>query len=210
LNGDGTGVTGIPSGYDDLDRMTAGFQNSDLIIVGARPSVGKTAFGLNIGRNAAKITRKGIAIFSLEMSEKQLVNRMISAEMNIDAGRIRTGHLIGDDWEKLTMAVSALSDYPILIDDTPGITVSEIRAKCRKLKKDEDLGMILIDYLQLIESAHRNGANRQQEISEISRNLKHLAKELDVPIIAFSQLSRGVEQRQDKRPMMLTYGNRLH
>jgi replicative DNA helicase len=201
-NLDGSGVTGIPSGYDDLDRMTAGFQNSDFIVVGARPSVGKTAFALNIGRNAARIANKGVAIFSLEMSERQLGSRMISAEMNIDAGRIRTGHLACDDWEKLTMAVSLLSEYPIYIDDTPGITVPEIRAKCRKLKKDEGIGMILIDYLQLIEAAHRSGINRQQEISEITRSLKQLAKELDIPVIALSQLSRGVEQRQDKRPMM--------
>jgi replicative DNA helicase len=201
-NRDGTGVTGINSGYDDLDRITAGFQNSDFIVVGARPSVGKTAFALNVSRNAAKITKKTIAIFSLEMSEKQLVQRMISAECNIDAGRLRTGHLIGDDWEKLTLAIGALNEYPIFIDDTPGITVQEIRSKCRQLKKENDLGMIVIDYLQLMEAIFRTGNNRQQEISEISRTLKGLAKELDIPIIALSQLSRGVEQRQDKRPMM--------
>lgn len=201
-NRDGTGVTGIPSGYDDLDRITAGFQKTDLIIVGARPSVGKTAFALNVSRNAAKISRKTIAVFSLEMGEKQLVDRMISAEANIDAGRLRSGHLIGEDWEKITMAIGQLSEYPILIDDTPGITVQEIRSKCRQLKKDNDLGMIVIDYLQLIEAIFRTGINRQQEISEITRSLKKLAKELDIPIIALSQLSRGVEQRQDKRPML--------
>lgn len=201
-NRDGSGVTGISSGYDDLDKMTSGFQNSDFIVVGARPSVGKTAFALNVGRNGAKSSKKGVAIFSLEMSEKQLVNRMISAEMNLDAGKIRTGHLNVGDWDKLTMAIGALNELPIFIDDTPGITVSEIRQKCRKLKKDENLGMILIDYLQLIEAAHRAGINRQQEISEITRNLKKLAKELDIPVIALSQLSRGLEQRQDKRPTL--------
>lgn len=199
---DGTGVTGIPSGYDDLDRMTAGFQDGDLIIVGARPSMGKTAFALNISRNAAAESKKTIAVFSLEMSEKQLVNRMISAEANIDGNHIRSGHLVGDDWDKLAMAIGILDQFPILIDDTPGITTHEIRAKCRKLKKDNNLGMIVIDYLQLIEAITRTGINRQQEITEISRTLKKIARELEVPVIALSQLSRGVEQRQDKRPMM--------
>jgi replicative DNA helicase len=203
LNRDGTGVTGITSGYPDLDKMTAGFQKSDLIIVAARPSVGKTAFALNIARNAASDTKETIGVFSLEMSEKQLIGRMISSEGNTDASRLRSAHLVGEDWEKVAMAIGNISDYPIYIDDTPGITINEIRAKARKLKAEKGLGMIIIDYLQLIEVTNRSGSsNRQQEVSEISRTLKKIAKELDVPIIALSQLSRGVEQRQDKRPIL--------
>jgi len=196
------GTTGIPSGFTDLDRMTAGFQRSDLIIVAARPSVGKTAFALNIAQNVGVRARETVAIFSLEMSAAQLVQRMICAEANVDAQRMRTGHLEGDDWEKLTMAIGSLSEAQIFIDDTPGITVAEIRAKCRRLKKEKGLGMILIDYLQLISGRGKAGENRQQEVSEISRTLKQIARELEVPVIALSQLSRGVEQRQDKRPMM--------
>jgi len=196
------GTTGIPSGFVDLDRMTAGFQRSDLIIVAARPSVGKTAFALNIAQNVGVRARETVAIFSLEMSAAQLVQRMICAEANVDAQRMRTGHLEGDDWEKLTMAIGALSEAQIFIDDTPGITVADIRAKCRRLKKEKGLGMILIDYLQLIQGRGKAGENRQQEVSEISRTLKQIARELEVPVIALSQLSRGVEQRQDKRPMM--------
>ncbi|WP_028563595.1 replicative DNA helicase [Paenibacillus pinihumi] len=196
------GSTGIPSGFTDLDRMTSGFQRSDLIIVAARPSVGKTAFALNIAQNVGVRARETVAIFSLEMSAAQLVQRMICAESNVDATRMRTGHLEGDDWEKLTMAIGSLSEAEIFIDDTPGITVAEIRAKCRRLKKEKGLGMILIDYLQLIQGRGKAGENRQQEVSEISRTLKHIARELEVPVIALSQLSRGVEQRQDKRPMM--------
>lgn len=196
------GSTGIPSGFVDLDRMTAGFQRSDLIIVAARPSVGKTAFALNIAQNVGVRARETVAIFSLEMSAAQLVQRMICAEANVDATRMRTGTLEGDDWEKLTMAIGALSEAQIYIDDTPGITVADIRAKCRRLKKERGLGMILIDYLQLIQGRGKAGENRQQEVSEISRTLKQIARELEVPVIALSQLSRGVEQRQDKRPMM--------
>ena len=202
LYADKGGTTGIPSGFTDLDRMTAGFQRSDLIIVAARPSVGKTAFALNIAQNVGVRARETVAIFSLEMSAAQLVQRMICAEANVDAQRMRTGHLEGDDWEKLTMAIGSLSEAEIYIDDTPGITVAEIRAKCRRLKKEKGLGMILIDYLQLISGRGKAGENRQQEVSEISRTLKHIARELEVPVIALSQLSRGVEQRQDKRPMM--------
>ncbi|MBD2871796.1 replicative DNA helicase [Paenibacillus arenilitoris] len=198
----GGGPTGIPSGFTDLDRMTAGFQRSDLIIVAARPSVGKTAFALNIAQNVGVRARETVAIFSLEMSAAQLVQRMVCAEGNVDAQRMRTGHLEGDDWEKLTMAIGALSESEVYIDDTPGITVAEIRSKCRRLKKERGLGMILIDYLQLISGRGKAGENRQQEVSEISRTLKHIARELEVPVIALSQLSRGVEQRQDKRPMM--------
>lgn len=196
------GATGIPSGFRDLDKMTSGFQRNDLIIVAARPSVGKTAFALNIAQNVAVRAGETVAIFSLEMSAAQLVQRMLCAESNVDAGRMRTGYLEGDDWEKLTMAIGALSEAQVYIDDTPGITVSEIRAKCRRLKKEKGLGMILIDYLQLIQGRGKPGENRQQEVSEISRTLKQIARELEVPVIALSQLSRGVEQRQDKRPMM--------
>ncbi|HUC93619.1 MAG TPA: replicative DNA helicase [Paenibacillus sp.] len=196
------GTTGIPSGFQDLDKMTAGFQRSDLIIVAARPSVGKTAFALNIAQNVGVRAKETVAIFSLEMSAAQLVQRMICAESNVDAGRMRTGFLEGDDWEKLTMAIGSLSEASIYIDDTPGITVADIRAKCRRLKKEKGLGMILIDYLQLIQGRGKAGENRQQEVSEISRTLKQIARELEVPVIALSQLSRGVEQRQDKRPLM--------
>ena len=195
-------ITGIPTGFSDLDRMTAGFQRNDLIIVAARPSVGKTAFALNIAQNVATKTDENVAIFSLEMGAQQLVMRMLCAEGNIDAQRLRTGSLTADDWGKLTMAMGSLSNAGIYIDDTPGIRVGEIRSKCRRLKQEGGLGMILIDYLQLIQGNGRSGENRQQEVSEISRALKALARELEVPVIALSQLSRGVEQRQDKRPMM--------
>ncbi len=196
------GVTGIPSGFTDLDKMTSGFQPNDLIILAARPSVGKTAFALNVAQNVAVRASETVAIFSLEMSAAQLVQRMICAESNVDATRMRTGDLKGDDWEKLSMAIGSLSEAQIFIDDTPGITVADIRAKCRRLKKEKGLGMILIDYLQLIQGRGKAGENRQQEVSEISRTLKQIARELEVPVIALSQLSRGVEQRQDKRPMM--------
>jgi replicative DNA helicase len=195
-------VTGIPTGFSDLDHMTAGFQRNDLIIVAARPSVGKTAFALNIAQNVATKTDENVAIFSLEMGAEQLVMRMLCAEGNINAQNLRTGSLTDEDWRKLTMAMGSLSNSGIFIDDTPGIKVGEIRSKCRKLKQEHGLGMILIDYLQLIQGNGRSGENRQQEVSEISRALKGLARELEVPVIALSQLSRGVEQRQDKRPMM--------
>ncbi|MFC4558459.1 replicative DNA helicase [Virgibacillus kekensis] len=195
-------VTGIPTGFRDLDRITSGFQRNDLIIVAARPSVGKTAFALNIAQNVAINTDENVAIFSLEMGADQLVSRMLCAEGNIDAQRLRTGTLEADDWSKLTMAMGSLSNAGIYIDDSPGIRVSEIRSKCRRLKQEHGLGMILIDYLQLIQGSANSKENRQQEVSEISRSLKALARELNVPLIALSQLSRGVEQRQDKRPMM--------
>ncbi|MBA2872882.1 replicative DNA helicase [Anoxybacillus calidus] len=195
-------ITGIPTGFIELDRMTAGFQRSDLIIVAARPSVGKTAFALNIAQNVATKTNENVAIFSLEMSAQQLVMRMLCAEGNINAQNLRTGKLTPEDWGKLTMAMGSLSNAGIYIDDTPGIRISEIRAKCRRLKQESGLGMVLIDYLQLIQGSGRNRENRQQEVSEISRSLKALARELEVPVIALSQLSRSVEQRQDKRPMM--------
>ncbi|UKS25991.1 replicative DNA helicase [Paenibacillus sp. HWE-109] len=195
------GSTGIPSGFIDLDKMTSGFQRSDLVILAARPSVGKTAFALNVAQNVGVRAKETVAIFSLEMGAAQLVQRMICAEANVDANRMRTGYLEGDDWEKLTMAIGALSEANIYIDDSPSITVADIRAKCRRLQQEKGLGMILIDYLQLI-AGRGKGDNRQQEVSEISRTLKQIARELNVPVIALSQLSRGVEQRQDKRPMM--------
>jgi replicative DNA helicase len=195
-------ITGISTGFAELDRMTAGFQRNDLIIVGARPSVGKTAFALNIAANVATKTNENVAIFSLEMGAEQLVMRMLCSEGNIDAQRLRTGSLTDDDWGKLTMAMGSLSNSGIFIDDTPGVRISDIRSKCRRLQQEHGLGMILIDYLQLILGNGRSGENRQQEVSEISRSLKQLARELKIPVIALSQLSRGVEQRQDKRPMM--------
>ncbi|MFC5589984.1 replicative DNA helicase [Sporosarcina soli] len=195
-------ITGIPTGFRDLDKMTAGFQRNDLIILAARPSVGKTAFALNVAQNVATKTDENVAIFSLEMGADQLVMRMLCAEGNIDAQVLRTGALEAEDWRKLTMAMGSLSNAGIFIDDSSGIRVNEIRSKCRRLQQEHGLGMIIIDYLQLISGSGRAGENRQQEVSEISRSLKGLARELKVPVIALSQLSRGVEQRQDKRPMM--------
>lgn len=192
---------GVPSGFVDLDRMTSGFQDGDLIIVGARPSVGKTAFALNVAQNAAVEVENVIAIFSLEMSKKQLVNRMICAEGNVNASDFRSGYLIQDDWGRVTNAIGKLSERQIYIDDTPAITAMEILSKCRRLKKEKGLSMIIIDYLQLISGGGRS-ENRTQEVSDISRTLKRIARELGVPVIALSQLSRGVEQRQDKRPML--------
>jgi replicative DNA helicase len=196
-------ITGIPSGFHDLDKMTSGFQRSDLIIVAARPSVGKTAFALNIAQNVGVRAGETVAIFSLEMSATQLVQRIICAEGNIDASKMRSGRLdTEEDWHKLTMAMSTLAEANIFIDDSATITVADIRAKCRRLKVEKGLGLIVIDYLQLIQGRGKSGENRQQEVSEISRTLKAIARELEVPVIALSQLSRGVEQRQDKRPMM--------
>lgn len=195
-------VTGIPTGFTDLDRVTAGFQRNDLIIVAARPSVGKTAFALNIAQNVATKTSENVAIFSLEMGADQLVTRILCAEGNIDAQVMRTGSLQAEDWRKLTMAMGSLSNAGIFIDDSSGIRVNELRSKCRRLQQEHGLGMVIIDYLQLISGSGKPGENRQQEVSEISRSLKGLARELKIPVIALSQLSRGVEQRQDKRPMM--------
>lgn len=195
-------VTGIPTGFTDLDKITAGFQRNDLIIVAARPSVGKTAFALNVAQNVATKTSENVAIFSLEMGADQLVMRILCAEGNIDAQVMRTGSLEAEDWRKLTMAMGSLSSAGIFIDDSSGIRVNEIRSKCRRLQQEHGLGMVIIDYLQLISGSGKPGENRQQEVSEISRSLKGLARELEIPVIALSQLSRGVEQRQDKRPMM--------
>ncbi|WEG73343.1 replicative DNA helicase [Vagococcus intermedius] len=194
-------ITGLPTGYHALDKMTAGLQPEELIILAARPAVGKTAFALNIAQNVGTKTDKSVAIFSLEMGASSLVNRMLCAEGTIEASHLRTGQLNEEEWQNLIMAMGSLSKANIYIDDTPGIKITEIRAKCRKLAQEQgDLGLILIDYLQLIEGTGRE--NRQQEVSEISRQLKKLAKELKVPVIALSQLSRGVEQRQDKRPVL--------
>lgn len=194
-------ITGIPTGYPALDKMTAGLQEGELIILAARPAVGKTAFALNIAQNIGTKTDASVAIFSLEMDAESLVKRMLCAEGLIDAGHLKTGQLTDEEWGNLVVAMGSLSRASIFIDDTPGIKVSEIRARCRRLAQEKkDLGLILIDYLQLIEGTGRE--NRQQEVSEISRQLKKLAKELKVPVIALSQLSRGVEQRQDKRPVM--------
>lgn len=195
-------LTGVPTGYSELDRMTSGFQKSDLIIVAARPSVGKTAFALNIAQNVAVRSGLPVAIFSLEMSKDQLVQRMLCAEAYIDGHKLRNGTLDDEDWPKLSMGVSTLSNSPIYIDDSPGITVPEMRSKLRRLKLEHGLGFVCIDYLQLIHGRRSSGENRQQEISEISRSLKQLARELEVPVVALAQLSRSVEQRQDKRPMM--------
>ncbi|MNP03057.1 Replicative DNA helicase [compost metagenome] len=197
-------VTGLETGYSDLDGMLGGLQKTDLIIVAARPSVGKTAFALNIAQNVAIKSGEIVALFSLEMSDLQLVNRMISAEGNLEASKLKTGDMAEDDWTKMASAVGILGNTNIQLDATPGITAQEIRAKCRRLKKQKGLGLIVIDYLQLISSAKKGrvSENRQQEVSEISRILKQTAMELEVPVIALSQLSRGVEQRQDKRPMM--------
>ncbi|WP_240077875.1 replicative DNA helicase [Enterococcus gallinarum] len=194
-------ITGLPTGYAALDKMTAGLQKEELIILAARPAVGKTAFALNIAQNVATKTDRSVAIFSLEMGAESLVNRMLCAEGSIEASHLRTGQLSEEEWRNLIVAMGSLSNASIYIDDTPGIKISEIRARCRKLAQEKgNLGLILIDYLQLIEGTGRE--NRQQEVSEISRQLKKLAKELKVPVIALSQLSRGVEQRQDKRPVL--------
>lgn len=198
----GDEVTGIPSGFKDLDRMTSGWQDSDLVIVAARPSVGKTAFMLNVAEAASVKSKKNIAVISLEMSAEQLMQRMLSSQGNIDATRLRTGFMQPTDWDSLAMAIGTVSNTNLFIDDSPAQTVREIAAKCRRLHKQVGLDMILIDYLQLIAGRGKAGENRQQEVSDISRTLKQLARELDLPVIALSQLSRGVEQRQDKRPMM--------
>lgn len=201
LSQQGDEITGLPTGYHALDKMTAGLQSEELIILAARPAVGKTAFALNIAQNVGTKTDESVAIFSLEMSAESLVNRMLCSEGSIDASHLKTGQLTDEEWNSLIVAMGSLSRANIFIDDTPGIKISEIRAKCRKLAQEQgDLGLILIDYLQLIEGTGRE--NRQQEVSEISRQLKKLAKELKVPVIALSQLSRGVEQRQDKRPVL--------
>jgi len=195
-------VTGVPTGYTDLDKMTAGLQPSDLIIVAGRPSMGKTAFALNIIEYATAHADNSVSavIFSLEMSKEQLVQRMLCSLAKVDAGRLRTGHLGESDWPKLTMAAGQLNETQIFIDDTPAISVLELRSKARRLKAEHGLGLIIVDYLQLMRGS--NPESRQQEISEISRSLKALAKELELPVVALSQLNRSLESRTDKRPMM--------
>ncbi len=194
-------ITGVPTGYFDLDKMTAGLQPSDLIILAGRPSMGKTAFAMNIAQHAALVEKTGVAIFSLEMSKEQLTMRLLSSVGRIDSQRIRTGKLHDDDWPKLTRAVGMLTEAPLYIDDTPAISVLEMRSKIRRLASQYPVGMILVDYLQLMRG-RSNNENRTQEISDISRSLKALAKEHNVPVLALSQLNRGLESRTDKRPMM--------
>ena len=200
-------MTGIPSGFFDLDKMTVGFQNSDLIIVAGRPGMGKTSFCLNIATSLACRTshhpeQVPVAVFSLEMSQKQLVQRLLSSQSSVTVPNMRKAKLTDMDWIKLNDAANLLHDAPIFIDDTPSISILELRAKARRLKKQHKIGVIIVDYLQLMRVARRNIESRQQEISEISRSLKALAKELDIPVVALSQLSRQVEGRQDKRPQL--------
>lgn len=199
--GNNSEYTGTPSGYTQLDKLTSGLQKSDLIILAARPSMGKTAFALNIARNVAVNENKMVAIFSLEMSSDQLSMRLLTAEARVNSERLKTGMIGQEDWESVTEAAGVMSEAPIYIDDTPNVTVMEVRAKTRRLKKDNDLALIVIDYLQLMK-APSMGDRRDLEIAEISRSLKGLAKELNVPIIALAQLNRMLEQRADKRPLM--------
>ncbi|WP_018211985.1 replicative DNA helicase [Desulfitobacterium hafniense] len=194
-------LTGIPTFFTELDRMTSGWQPSDLIVIAARPSMGKTALVLNMAQNAAVRGKVPVALFSLEMSKEQLVQRMLCSEAMVDQQRVRTGDLLDTDWPKLTRAVGPLSEAEIFIDDTVGISLAELRSKARRLKMEHGLGLIVIDYLQLM-SLGRRAESRQQEVAQISRGLKGIARELNVPVIALSQLNRGVEQRQDKRPIM--------
>ena len=194
-------VTGVPTGFIDLDYRTAGMQPSDLILIAARPSMGKTALALNIAQYVAFKKNMSIAIFSLEMSKEQLVNRMFSLESSVDAQKLRTGQLNDQEWERLIESAGTIGKSNLIIDDTPGISVAELRSKCRKYKLEQNLSMIMIDYLQLMTGSGRSDS-RQQEISDISRSLKAIARELNVPVIALSQLSRAVEQRPDHRPML--------
>ena len=194
-------MTGVPTGFYEFDNMTTGLQKSDLIVLAARPSMGKTALALNIAQNVAIKAKIPVAIFSLEMSKEQLVQRMLCSEAEVDSQRMRTGNMQRKDWDKLANAMSEISEAPIYIDDTAGCTLTDIRAKCRRLAMEEkNLGLVLIDYLQLMEGVGKE--DRIQQISAISRGLKGLARELDVPVIALSQLSRAVEQRKDRRPML--------
>lgn len=202
--GEGTGITGLSTGFRELDEMTSGLQRTDLIIIAGRPSMGKTAFCLTLAQNAALYSRSVVAFFSLEMSKEQLVTRMLASEAHINAHRFRTGHLMGNEWERLAGAIGTLSDARVFIDDTPGISVLEMRAKCRRLAAEQkQIDLIVVDYMQLMAgTAGRRSENRQQEVSQISRELKGLAKELDVPVIALSQLSRAPEARNPPKPLM--------
>ncbi|HXG01240.1 MAG TPA: replicative DNA helicase, partial [Bacteroidota bacterium] len=203
LHGKHSGITGVPTGFRDLDTLTGGLQNSDLIIVAGRPSSGKTAFALSLARNAALHREKptGVGIFSLEMSTQQMVMRLLCAEARVDAHAIRTGRLPEDDWKRVSIAAGKLAAANIFIDDTPSLGILELRAKARRLKAERNIGLIVIDYLQLMQGP-KDAENREKEISAISRSLKALAKELDIPVIALSQLSRAVESRSDKRPIL--------
>lgn len=193
-------LSGVSTGFKDLNEITNGLQRSDLIIVAGRPAMGKTAFSLNIAMNASSLDQKSVAFFSLEMSSHQLAQRLLSAQAGVDSGKLRAGRFTMEEWQKLSGAAGSLNDMQLYIDDTPSITPLELRAKCRRLKREHGLDLIFVDYLQLMGS--NKGDNREQQISDISRSLKALAKELDVPIIALSQLNRSVEQRQDKRPLV--------
>ena len=195
-------ITGIPTGFTDLDYKLSGLQPSDLVLVAARPSMGKTAFVLNIAQYAALRKNYTVAIFSLEMSKEQLVNRLFAMESRVDSQALRTGNLSDTDWDKLVESVGIIGSSHLIIDDTPGISVSELRSKCRKFKLEYGLDLIIIDYLQLMSGGKRSSESRQQEISEISRSLKAIAREIGAPVIALSQLSRAVESRNDKRPML--------
>ncbi len=195
-------ITGVPTGFIDLDYKTAGLHNSDLILVAARPAMGKSAFALNIATNAAVRGNTPVVIFSLEMSKEQMGNRILCSEAMVDSNKVRTGKIEDEDWLKLANASGELSKSGIYIDDTPGISIMEIRAKCRKLKLEKNIGLVVVDYLQLIQGSNKRVGSREQEISEISRSLKILAKEINVPVIALSQLSRAPEQRPDHRPML--------
>ena len=196
-------VTGLETGFMDLDYKTSGLQPSDLVLIAARPSMGKTAFVLNLAQHMAFKKGNAVAIFSLEMSKEQLVNRMLSLESHVDAQKIRTGRLNDEEWMNLVEGSANIANSKLFIDDTPGITLSAMRSKCRKLKMEHDIQIVIIDYLQLMSgSSNNSSASRQQEISDISRGLKALARELNVPVIALSQLSRAVEQRPDHRPML--------
>lgn len=195
-------VTGIPSGFIDLDYKTSGFQPSDFVLIAARPSMGKTAFVLNVVDHVA--VKKGLPcmVFSLEMSKEQLVNRMLSMESNVDSQKLRTGTLTDSDWDAVVEGIGIIGNSKLVIDDTPGISITELRSKCRKMKLEQGLSLVIIDYLQLMSGSGKSGENRQQEISEISRSLKALAREMQAPVIALSQLSRACETRQDHRPML--------
>ena len=196
-------LSGIPTGFSDLDYKTSGLHNSDLIIVAARPAMGKSAFAINIATNVAVQSNVPVIVFNLEMSKEQVANRIICSEAMVDSNKIRTGKIEDEDWIKLANASGKLAEAPIYIDDTPGISIMEIRAKCRKMKLEKNIGLVVIDYLQLVQASSKKNSSREQEISEISRSLKILAKELDVPVIALSQLSRAAEQRKDDhRPML--------
>ncbi len=195
-------VTGIATGFYDFDKLTSGLHPNELIIIAARPAMGKTAFALNLAVNAAISSNKSVAIFNLEMGAEQLMFRMLSAASSVEGNKLKTGKLSHEDWKKINEATSELGDAPIFIEDTPGITIGEIRAKCRRLQSTGNLGLIVIDYLQLISGGPGYGNNRQQEVSDISRSLKTMAMELGVPVIALAQLSRNVEGRENKRPIM--------